>query len=74
MGATTFGATWNSVEDGDQWGISAAYAADGLTINASTDEGSDWSVSGSMDLGGGASVVAGTNYTEDAYVGVSFAF
>ena len=74
MGATTFGATWNSVEDGDQWGISAAYAADGLTISASTDEGSDWSVSGSMDLGGGASVVAGTNYTEDAYVGVSFAF
>ena len=74
MGATTFGATWNSVEDGDQWGISAAYAADGLTISASTDEGSDWSVSGSMALGGGASVVAGTNYTEDAYVGVSFAF
>ena len=67
-------ATWNSVEDGDQWGISAAYAADGLTLSASTDEGSDWSVSGSMALGGGASVVAGTNYTEDAYVGVSFAF
>lgn len=74
MGATTFGASWNSVEDGDQWGISAAYSADGVTINASTDEGSDWSVSGSMDLGGGASVVAGTNYTEDAYLGVSFAF
>jgi hypothetical protein len=74
MGATTFGATWNSVEDGDQWGISAAYAADGMTISASTDEGSDWSVSGSMALGNGASMVAGTNYTEDAYVGVSFAF
>ncbi|MDC1291219.1 hypothetical protein N8X78_02670 [Planktomarina temperata] len=74
VGATTFGATWNSVEDGDQWGISADYAADGLTISASTDEDSDWSVSGSMDIGGGASVVAGTNYTEDAYVGVSFAF
>ena len=74
MGATTFGATWNSVEDGDQWGVSAAYAADGLTISASTDEGSDWSVSGSMALGSGASIVAGTNYSEDAYVGVSFAF
>ena len=74
LGATTFGATWNSVEDGDQWGLTAAYAADGLTINASTDEGSDWSVSGSMDLGSGASLTAGTNYSEDAYVGLAFAF
>jgi len=74
MGAATLGATWNSIEDGDQWGISAAYAADGMTISASTDEGSDWSVSGSMALGSGASVVGGVNYTEDAYVGVSFAF
>jgi len=74
MGATTLGASWNSKEDGDQWGISAAYAADGMTISASTDEGSDWSVSGSMALGGGASAVAGVNYTEDAYLGLSFAF
>jgi len=74
MGATTLGATWNSVEDGDQWGISAAYSAAGTTISASTDEGSDWSVSGSMALASGASVVAGTNYTEDAYLGLSFAF
>jgi len=74
LGVTTLGATWNSKEDGDQWGISAAYAADGMTISASTDEGSDWSVSGSMALGGGATVVAGTNYTEDAYLGLSFAF
>jgi len=74
LGATTLGASWNSIEDGDQWGISAAYAADGMTISASTDEGSDWSVSGSMALGGGASIVGGVNYTEDAYVGVSFAF
>ena len=74
LGATTLGASWNSVEDGDQWGISAAYAADGLSISASTDEGSDWSVSGSYALGAGAKVVAGTNYTEDAYLGLSFAF
>ena len=74
MGATTLGASWNSKEDGDQWGISAAYTADGMTLSASTDEGSDWSVSGSMALGGGASAVAGVNYTEDAYLGLSFAF
>ena len=74
MGATTLGATWNSVEDKDQWGISAAYSADGMTINASTDEGSDWSVSGSYLMGTGASVVGGVNYTEDAYLGLSFSF
>jgi len=74
MGATTLGATWNSLEDGDQWGISAAYAADGMALSASTDEGSDWSVSGSYLLGTGASVVGGINYTDDAYLGLSFSF
>ena len=74
MGATTLGATWNSVEDGDQWGISAAYSADGMTLNASTDEGSDWAVSGSYLMGTGASVVGGVNSTEDAYLGLSFSF
>jgi len=74
LGSVTAGASWNSVEDGDQWGISAAYAADGMTISASTDEGSDWAVSGSVALGSGASVVGGVNYTEDAYLGLSFAF
>jgi len=75
MGTVTAGASWNSVEDGDQWGISASYAgADGLSISASTDEGSDWSVSGAVSLGQGASVVGGVNYTEDAYLGLSFAF
>jgi len=74
LGATTLGASWNSVEDGDQWGISAAYAADGMTISASTDEGSDWAISGSYLMGTGASVVGGVNYTEDAYLGLSFAF
>ena len=74
IGAASFGATWNSVKDDDQWGISAGYAADGMTISASTDEGSDWSVSDSFAMGSGASVVAGTNYTENAYLGLSFAF
>jgi len=74
MGATSLGATWNSVEDGNQWGISAGYAADGMSVSASTNEGSAWAVSGSMALGGGTSAVAGVNYTEDAYLGLSFAF
>ena len=73
-GALTLGASYDSIKDGDQWGVSAAYAAGALTMNLSTDEGSDWSASGAYALGSGASLVAGTNYTEDAYVGVSFAF
>ena len=73
-GALTLGATYDSIKDGDQWGVSADYAAGALTMNLSTDEGSDWSASGAYALGSGASLVAGTNYTEDAYVGVSFAF
>ena len=73
-GALTLGASYDSIKDGDQWGVSAAYAAGALSLNVSTDEGSDWEASGAYDLGNGASLVGGTNYTEDAYVGVSFAF
>ena len=74
MGAVTAGATYNSVKDGDQWGVSASYAAGDMTVGFSTDEGSDWSVTGGYALGGGASIDAGVNYTEDAYLGLSFAF
>ena len=69
----TLGATYNSIKDGDQWGLSAGYTADGMSINLATDEGSDWSATGSYLLGTGASVVGGVNYTEDAYLGLSFA-
>ena len=70
----TLGATYNSIKDGDQWGLSAGYTADGMSINLATDEGSDWSATGSYVLGTGASVKAGVNYTEDAYLGLSFSF
>ena len=70
----TVGAGWNSIEDGDQWRISGAYTMGAISVAASTDEGEDWEVTGSYDLGSGASLVGGVNYTEDAYVGVSFKF
>ena len=70
----TVGATWNSIEDDNQWGISGAYTMGAFSIAASTDEGEDWEVTGAYDLGSGASLEAGVNYTEDAYVGVSFSF
>ena len=74
MGNVSTSASWNSREDGDQWGISATFAEGATSITASTDEGSDWSISGAYALESGASIVGGVNYTEDAYVGVSFAF
>ena len=74
MGSVTVGGSYNSIKDGDQWGVSASYAAGDVTLSASTDEGSDWSVSGGYALGAGASVQAGVNYTEDAFLGLSFAF
>ena len=74
MGSVTVGGSYNSLKDGDQWGVSASYAAGDVTLSASTDEGSDWSVEGGYALGAGASVKAGVNYTEDAYLGLSFAF
>ena len=74
IGAVTAGATYNSVKDGDQWGVSASYVAGDMTVGFSTDEGSDWSVTGAYALGTGASVQAGVNYTEDAFLGLSFAF
>jgi len=73
-GALTLGATYDSIKDGNQWGVTSAYAAGALTLNVSTNEADSWSASGAYDLGNGASLVGGTNYTEDAYVGVSFAF
>jgi hypothetical protein len=39
-----------------------------------TDEGEDWEVTGSYDLGCGASLVGDGSYTEDAYIDVSFSF
>ena len=74
IGAVTAGATYNSVKDGDQWGVSASYVAGDMTVGFSTDEGSDWSVTGAYALGTGAAINAGVNYTEDAFLGLSFAF
>jgi outer membrane protein OmpU len=61
--------------------IGAGYTANGLTVTAEADDvnagESDtvhWTVTASYDLGGGLSVEAGTNYTEDMMVGAKMAF
>lgn len=74
VGGMTVGGAWNSIEDGNQWSVNGAYAIEGIAIAASTNEGEEWEVTGSYALTDAASAVAGVNYTEDAYVGVSFSF
>jgi len=63
-----------SVDDADGWSVALGYSANGVGLNVSTDDASAWEATASYDLGGGASLEAGVNYTDDAYAGVSFSF
>ncbi|AGI74039.1 porin-like protein [Octadecabacter arcticus 238] len=74
MGAVSVGASWNSIEDDNQWSINGAYAAGAISLAASTNEGEEWEITSAYDLGSNASVKAGVNYTDDAFVGVAFNF
>jgi len=66
--------TYDSLKDGNQWGLSAGYKAGDMSVAFATNEASSWSVTGGYTLGAGASIEAGVNYTEDAFLGLSFAF
>ena len=74
MGAMTIGANYNTLKDGDQWGVSGSYTSGAMSVALSTDEGSDWTVTGGYNLGPGAAIEVGANYTEDAYLGLNFSF
>ena len=74
MGAVNGKFTYDSIKDGNQWGISAGYKAGDMSVAFATNEASSWSVTGGYALGTGASIEAGVNYTEDAFLGLSFAF
>jgi outer membrane protein OmpU len=74
MGAMSVGASWNSIDDGNQWSINGAYAAGAISLAASTNEGEEWEITTAYALGDNASVKAGVNYTDDAFVGVAFNF
>ena len=74
MGAVNGKFTYDSIKDGNQWGVSAGYTAGDISVAFATNEASSWEVTGGYTLGGGASVKAGVNYTEDAFLGLSFAF
>jgi hypothetical protein len=74
MGAINGKFTYDSIKDGNQWGVSAGYTAGDMSVAFATNEASSWEVTGGYALGAGASVKAGVNYTEDAFLGLSFAF
>ena len=74
MGAMTIGANYNTIKDGDQWGVNGSYTSGAMSVALSTDEGSDWTVTGGYNLGPGAAIEVGANYTEDAYLGLNFSF
>jgi outer membrane protein OmpU len=84
-GANGFSASakWNSGVDAEDesYDITAGYSANGLSVNLGVDNVSEtnggvaeWNVTGEYALGGGVSAVAGTNYTEDAYIGAKMEF
>ena len=73
-GAVTVGASWNSIDDGNQWSMNAAYAADAVSLAFSTNEAESWAITAGYELSDAASIVGGLNYTDDAYVGVTFDF
>jgi hypothetical protein len=63
-----------SADSTDYSSIAVGYSANGLAVNVSTDTDDAWEATTSYDLGGGASFVAGVNYTEDAFAGVDLTF
>jgi outer membrane protein OmpU len=56
------------------WEVEAGYAANGISVAAKTTDLSKWKVTAAYDLGGGLSLEAGTNYTNDMFVGAKMAF
>lgn len=62
------------VASDDSWELEAGYKANGIDLAAKTDNKDKWKVTAGYDLGGGLSLKAGTNYTEDMFVGAEMSF
>jgi outer membrane protein OmpU len=63
-----------STSSDSTWSASVGYSANAMSVEYSTDDGAAWEATASYDLGGGAKVVGGTNYIQDAYAGVELSF
>lgn len=57
-----------------EWSVGGSYTMNGMSFAASTDDGSAWEVTAGYDLGGGLSLEAGYNYTNDAFIGAAMTF
>ena len=62
------------VDTANAWEVEAGYTANGITVGAKTTDASEWKVTAGYDLGGGLSLEAGMNYTDDMFVGAKMAF
>lgn len=62
------------VDSADGYALTVGYTANGLTIGVETDSAEYTKVTGSYDLGGGLSIVAGADSAESAYVGAAMKF
>ena len=58
----------------DYTSVAFGYSANNLSVDVSTDSDSVWEATTSYDLGGGATLVAGMNDTEEAYAGIDLSF
>lgn len=67
-------AQYNAVDDGNQWEIGGSYARNGLSVEFTYDEGENYEVLTSFDLGGGLSLEAGANDTGDVMLGAAMSF
>ena len=63
-----------AADNANDWDLALGYAANGMSIGVSTDEESKWTATAGYDLGGGLSLAAGSNYTNDAFIGAKMAF
>ncbi len=60
--------------DDNSWEVGATFSQDGLSVSASTDSSSYLEFYGSVDMGGGASMIAGFNSDDAYYLGAALSF
>jgi outer membrane protein OmpU len=70
-GAITASATYN---DDSSWDVSTDYSANSISAGLSYDSDSNYTLTAGYDLGGGLSLEAGYNNTQDAFVGAAMSF
>ena len=70
-GMVSFGVEANS---DDEWGLDLGYSANGVSVDLSTDENTEWEAIGAYDLGGGLEIVGGTAHTGNWYLGAAMSF